>query len=90
MLYCKGNINHHNVLSSDFFWAKQITGALRHSASNRGIETFSKIFEGKMNDWILEMNSLAWAIEYFYAVQRINVEIIRSLGNKLLCELLAG
>ena len=37
--------------------AKQITSTPRHKESNRGIECYNSTIEGKMNTWILEMNS---------------------------------
>ena len=56
------------MLLLDVARVKQIIGAPRHSKRNGGIETINKTFEGKMMNWMLEMNSLAWAIGHFYAV----------------------
>ena len=39
---------------------------------------------------MLQMNSLVWSIGYFYAVQQISTEIIRSLENESPYELLTG
>ena len=69
---------------------KQVTGTPRHSPSNGGIENFNKTMEGKVNNWILEMNSTAWVVGCFYVAWRINTEIVRSLRNRSPYELLTG
>ncbi len=67
-----------------------VTGKLRHSESNGGVERRNRTVENKISNWMQDNKSTYWAQALPFIQWRCNTQIHRGIGNRTPYHLMFG